>query len=195
MSNAVSDQEFISRANADYIEQIYQQYQKDPDSVDGRWAVFFAGLEASGNGDNGHHAAQTVSLRRVGAAAPEPSIGAFDLIHSYREYGHLIANLDPLGHNNLAHPLLEPSEFGFTDADLDRVVDCPTFKGTERVKLQELIRMLRATYCGTMGVEYSEIVNKEQRTRLEEHIEPTLNQPALSRDDRKRVLTSLTAAE
>src|SRR5262245_283563 len=123
MSDGISDQDFINRANAEYIEQLYRQYQSDPDSVDGRWAVFFAGLEASGTGGNGRHVSQ-VSLARPVAAAPEPSIGAFDLIHSYREYGHLIANLDPLGHNNLAHPLLEPSEFGFTEADLDRVVDC-----------------------------------------------------------------------
>jgi 2-oxoglutarate dehydrogenase E1 component len=195
MSNGVSDQEFVSRANADYIEQIYRQYQSDPDSVDGRWAVFFAGLEASGNGGNGRQAAPAVAALPRTAAAHEPSIGTFDLIHSYREYGHLIANLDPLGHNNLAHPLLEPSEFGFGEADLDRVVDCSLFKGCERAKLQELIRMLRMTYCGTIGLEYSDIVDKAQRTWLEEHIEPNLNQPTLSRDDRKRTITALTAAE
>ena len=45
-----------------------------------------------------------------------------DLVHSYRELGHLIANLDPLGHNMSHHPLLELSEFNVDDSDMDRVV-------------------------------------------------------------------------
>ncbi len=195
MKNGIADQDFINRANAEYLEQIYEQYENDPDSVDGRWAVFFAGLDSTGNGSgNGHVVAHVQpSLARVETSAP--TIEVFDLIHSYREYGHLIANLDPLGHNSSSHPLLEPSEFGVGDTDLDRAVDCPTFKGCDRVKVRELIRLLRAIYCGTIGVEYTDIFDKDQRTWIEERIEPTLNRPLLSKEERTHIFASVAAAE
>ena len=184
----VTNLDFINRANADYVDGLYQQYLRDPASVGPHWALFFAGFEAAGG--NGAHAA---------AVRPEPTlernIGIFDLIHSYRELGHLIANLDPLGHNQTSHPLLEPSEFGFTDADLDRVVDCPTFKGCTRTTLRDLIARLRATYCGTLGVEHMDILDKDQRTWLQERMEPTLNQPQLSAEDRQRILFRVAAVE
>jgi 2-oxoglutarate dehydrogenase E1 component len=184
--NAVSNLDFINRANADYVDALYRSFLRDPASVDERWALFFAGFEAAGG--NG--------TRTLAAPAPSaPPLGVFDLIHSYRELGHLIATLDPLGHNQTSHPLLEPSEFGFRDADMDRVVDCPTFKHCTRARVRDLIELLRATYCGTIGVEFSHIADKERRDWLLERIEPTLNQPQLGDEHRKRVLASLTAAE
>jgi 2-oxoglutarate dehydrogenase E1 component len=184
----VANLDFINRANAAYVDALYQQFLKDPGSVDERWALFFAGFEAA-NG-NGAHAA-------AGAVPPttEPNIGVYDLIHSYRELGHLIATLDPLGNNPTSHPLLDPSEFGFREADLDRVVDCPTFMGRTRAPLRELIDLLRATYCGTLGVEFNHIADKDRRRWLQGRMEPTLNRPQLSADERKQILQSLTAAE
>ncbi len=180
--------DFINRANADYVDGLYQQYLRDPASVDAQWAYFFAGFEAAGG--NG--------ARATGASAAEPTtehIGVFDLIHSYRELGHLIANLDPLGHNQTSHPLLEPAEFGFSAADLERTVECPTFKGCARTTLRDLIARLRATYCSTLGVQHLDIADKEQRDWLQERMEPTLNRPDLNGEDRLRILSRLTAAE
>src|SRR5512139_2267111 len=110
-----SELDLVNRANAAYVDQLYQQYLRDPRSVDERWAWFFAGFEAaSGNG---------AWQATAGTAAPaERQIGIYDLIHSYRELGYRVANLDPLGTYPTRHPLLELSEFGFVDADLDRVV-------------------------------------------------------------------------
>jgi 2-oxoglutarate dehydrogenase E1 component len=180
--------DFINRSNAEYVDHLYRQYRRDPASVDERWALFFAGFEAAGNGAG---AAKAEASRPLAAR----NIGVFDLIHSYRELGHLIADLDPLGHNQPTHPLLHMSEFGFGDADLDRVVDCPTFKGCTRTTLRELIGLLRATYCATVGVEYMDIADKAQRVWLQERMEPSGNQPALSPEDRKHILSRLIAAE
>jgi 2-oxoglutarate dehydrogenase E1 component len=185
--NVVRDLDFISRANADYVEELYRQYLDDPAAVDERWALFFAGFEvARGNG---------APAAIITAPASERIVGVFDLIHSYRELGHLIANLDPLGHNQSSHPLLELSEFGFTEADLDLVMETPSFKARKRATLRELVALLRATYCGTLGVEYMDVTDKDQRTWLQERMEPTLNQPQLSADDRKHILYALSAAE
>ncbi len=186
----MSHLDFINSANAEYVDELYRRYLRDPNSVDPSWALFFAGFEAARE-----------PLRRI-AEAPVTSatsatqhIGVYNLIHSYREIGHLIANLDPLGHNPASHPLLEPAEFGFSDSDLDRYVETPTLKGCEGASLREVIERLRATYCGTLGVEYMDTPDKAQRSWLQEHMEPTLNRPQLSNEDRKALLHRLMQAE
>src|SRR5438094_5914956 len=134
-------------ANKDYVAEQYRRYKADPRSVGEEWALFFAGFElgASGNG-----AAVGGVAAGVPAATSAPVIGVFDLVHSYRELGHLVADLNPLTPKPAGHPLLEPSEFGFGDEDLDRVVSCGGFRGCSRASIRDLIARLQATYCGTL---------------------------------------------
>src|SRR6185503_275198 len=175
--------DFINRANAEYIDLLFQKYQSDPRSVDAYWRAFFAGFEAGGG-------------RQIGTAAG--SVGPMsyeDLVHAYRELGHFVANLDPLGHNRPAHPLLELSEFGLTINDLDRQVGSGTFLGQTDGTLRDLIEKLRATYCGTIGVEFMEISDKAQREWLVQRMEPALNRPAVSRDEAKSILYQIVAAQ
>jgi 2-oxoglutarate dehydrogenase E1 component len=176
------DLDFILRANPDYVEELYRQYTRDPGSVGADWAHFFAGFEFGNDG------------RATSARQAERVIGVFDLIHSYRELGHLIANLNPLGGNLTEHPLLALDEFGFTEAELDRVVQCPSFKGCTQASLRELIDLLRATYCGTLATEYMYISDKAQREWLQERMEPTRNQPVLTTEDRLHILGKVSAA-
>jgi 2-oxoglutarate dehydrogenase E1 component len=172
----------IARANPSFVEGLYREYQRDPKSVDERWALIFAGYEfarAAGAAGDG--------------AGPGPSIG--DLVHSYRELGHVIADLDPLGHSPRAHALLSLEEFGFTQGDLDRVVPWEPFRGGERGPLRELLSALEQTYCGTLAVEYLGIADKTRRDWLQEHMEPARNRAGLSADDRRAILDRLIAAE
>ncbi|HUI26122.1 MAG TPA: 2-oxoglutarate dehydrogenase E1 component [Candidatus Kryptonia bacterium] len=185
----MSSLDFIQRANPDYVEDLYRRYLADPGSVDAQWALFFAGFElARSNGASPAKLATPVE-------AHGPGTSVFDLIHSYRELGHLIANLDPLGHSPRQHALLDPAEIGVEESDLDRVVDCSRFRGLTTATVRELIAALHATYCESLGVEYMEIADKEQRDWLKERMEPCRNRPALSVEQRKRVLTKLIEAE
>jgi 2-oxoglutarate dehydrogenase E1 component len=200
----MSSLENLALANKDYVAELYRRYQEDPASVDPQWALFFAGFELGT--DRGNGAAEAVPAT-VAAAAPgavpagiaepsaEPVIGVFDLVHSYREIGHLVAHLNPLGPPPGTHPLLEPAEFGFSEADLDRTVSCGNFRGCSRATIRELTERLRATYSRTLGVEYMHIQDPEQRVWLQERMEPSLNDPALSHEERLRVLDDLTLAE
>src|SRR6185436_20564221 len=70
--------------------------------------------------------------------APGKFMQIGDLVHSYREMGHLVANLDPLGHNMEHHPLLELSEFNIDEADLSRVVTAEGFRGGVRATVGEI---------------------------------------------------------
>ncbi len=180
----------VALANKDYIAELYRRWQDDPASVGEEWALFFAGfdLAAGGNG-----AALAPVAAAVPAAATAPAVQ--DLVHSYRELGHLAADTNPLEPPPTGHPLLDPAEFGFGPDDLDTVVDCAPFRGLDRAPLRELIARLRETYCGTIAVEYLHIQDAEQRRWLQERMEPTFNRPALTAADRDRILNDLIAAE
>ncbi|HXH00382.1 MAG TPA: 2-oxoglutarate dehydrogenase E1 component [Sphingomicrobium sp.] len=104
--------------------------------------------------------------------AAEDSIRAMMLIRSYRVRGHLAAKLDPLG---LAHhevpPELTPSFHGFTDADLDRKIWLGGALGFNDASLREIVPVLEANYCGTLGLEYMHINDLAERRFLQERME------------------------
>jgi 2-oxoglutarate dehydrogenase E1 component len=167
----------IVRANPEYVEALYQDYVRDPQSVDERWAMVFAGYD----------------LARRTAPRPGPDIA--ELVHSYRELGHLVADLDPLGGSPREHPLLRLSELGFSDRDLDRVVDWAPFKEGGRGPLRDLVAALAQTYAGSLGVEYLAVADKERRVWLQERIETTRNRPQLTAEQRRATLERLVTAE
>jgi 2-oxoglutarate dehydrogenase E1 component len=174
--------DFINRANAEYIDLLYQRYQTDPRSVDAYWRAFFRGVRGGG----GRQIVRTTGpraqrIRRPGSRLPR--------------VGALRGKLDPLGHNRPAHPLLDLSEFGLTLNDLDRQVGSGTFLGPTDGTLRDLIEKLRATYCGTIGVEFMEISDKAQREWLIQRMEPTLNRPPVSREEAKSILYQIVAAQ
>jgi 2-oxoglutarate dehydrogenase E1 component len=170
----------IARANPDYVDALYRQWRHDAASVDERWALVFAGY------DLGCRAARPGDGRALDVA---------DLVHSYRELGHLVADLDPLGTSPRSHPLLRLEEFGVDPSDLDRVVDWAPFSGGGRGPLRDLVGALAETYCGTLGVEFLAIPDKPRRAWLRDRMEPRRNHPELSSDDRRAILGELIAAE
>jgi 2-oxoglutarate dehydrogenase E1 component len=200
-SNRVSPLDLVTGMNSLAIDELYERYRQDKNSVDPQWAYFFAGFELAGRNGRGTSAATAPAEppqpeeSQPTAAISSPDLQIADLIHNYRELGHLIADLDPLGHNMTQHAFLDLAEFGLSEADLDRTVKPGNFRGPNCGTLRQLIQGLRSTYCGTFAVEYMDIRDPEQRTWLQEQMEPTLNKPALSKDDRKRILSRLVAAE
>ncbi len=175
--------DLLNRANADYLDRLYDQYQRDPRSLDASWQAYFAGFD-----DAGGRTAPRES-------APPLTIGVQNLVHSYRELGHFVASLDPLGHDRPSHPLLELSRFGMSDVDLDMEVGKADFYGETNGTLRDLIAKLRACYCGTIGVEYMNIADKAQREWLARQMEPILNKPAFSPEESRAILYQLVAAE
>ena len=117
------------------------------------------------------------------AAAPAPSqdaiiraasdsIRAMLLIRTYRVRGHLAANLDPLGLSHREMPDDLKTEYhGFSDADIDRPVYLGGTMGLEWATVRELVDILRANYCGNVGLEYMHIADVEERRFLQERME------------------------
>ena len=114
---------------------------------------------------------------------------------AYREFGHLIAQIDPLGRNAHEHPLLELSAVGLSDSDLDQPADGNPFQGEFKGTMRELVDVLRETYCGTLGVEYMNIPDRAQREWLQQQMERNRNHPSLAAEDRISILRDLLTAD
>lgn len=175
--------DFLNRANAEYIDELYERYQTDPSSVDEVWQAYFKGFD---DGDAHSPAA---------SSGVSPSLGIHELVHSYRELGHFVARLDPLGRPRDEHPLLDLKRFGMSEADLDMLVGKADFLGETDGTLRDLLAKLQATYCGTIGVEYMGISDKTQREWLTQRMEPILNRPQFNYEDCKALMFQLVAAE
>ncbi|MCL6739616.1 2-oxoglutarate dehydrogenase E1 component [Sphingomonas sp. RB56-2] len=104
--------------------------------------------------------------------AADDSIRAMMLIRTYRVRGHLAANLDPLGLVQRELPAdLTPAYHGFTEADLDRKVYLGGALGFEQASMRQILPVLQANYCGTVGLEYMHINDLEERRFLQERME------------------------
>ena len=128
--------------------------------------------------------------------ATRDSIHALMLIRAYRARGHFHANLDPLGlepHRNEAE--LEPSSYGFTDADMDRRIFLDRVLGLEFATLREILGILRRTYCQTLGVEFMQISDPAQKGWLQERIEGADKEITFTREGRRAILNKLVEAE
>src|SRR5437773_9880747 len=108
----------------------------------------------------------------AGAASRDgaPALDVAEIVPSFRELGHLVADLDPLGHSPREHPLLGLRELGLAERDLDREVDWAPFAPGRRGPLRALVAALRATYAGTFAVEYMAIADKIRREWIRERV-------------------------
>ncbi|HUC69253.1 MAG TPA: 2-oxoglutarate dehydrogenase E1 component [Stellaceae bacterium] len=215
---------FLNGANATFIAELYARWLEDPAAVDESWRSFFGDLaeeapallkELEGPGwgrerghviANGHGngeaavAAAPVAAPALPGVAPGQAtldaLRALSLIRAYRVRGHLLADLDPLGLVRLAsHPDLEPSTYGFTEADYDRPIFVNGVLGFETATLREILAALKATYCGHVGIEYMHMQELEQRQWIQARIEVPRNQTEFTREGKRAILERLTVAE
>jgi 2-oxoglutarate dehydrogenase E1 component len=212
MSQSLADQlatTALSGGNADFIEDLYEQFLRDPGTVDPAWREYFKSLGSTG--DIAHGPIRERLLARVqhsptAAAAPRnPSDGASAkqgavsrLIQVYANRGHLIAKLDPLGLQERAKPyVLDLEYFGLSDADLD----AEFFTGSrnrvipERATLRKILADLKFIYTDTIGAEFAHVSDSEERLWLQDTFQVGRMQWRFSAAEKRNILWQLTAAE
>jgi multifunctional 2-oxoglutarate metabolism enzyme len=116
-----------------------------------------------------------------------------ELIHAYRVRGHLMADTDPLEYKQRKHPDLDINQHGLTLWDLDRDFATGGFGGKPRMKLREILGVLRDSYCRTIGIEYMHIQNPEERAWIQARVERP--HPRAQHDEQVRILSRLNVAE
>ncbi|HEY0800961.1 MAG TPA: 2-oxoglutarate dehydrogenase E1 component, partial [Steroidobacteraceae bacterium] len=185
MSQSLADQlatTALSGGNAGFIEDLYEQFLRDPGAVDPAWARYFEGLQGNGN-EIAHGPIRERLLARVlqpptpaapagqsdGASAKQGAVSR--LIQVYANRGHLIAKLDPLGLQERAKPyVLDLQYFGLSDSDLDTEF----FTGSrnhaipERATLRNILKDLKFIYTDTIGAEFAHVSDTEERLWLQD---------------------------
>src|SRR5690554_2878931 len=203
----------LSGGNASYVEELYELYLHDPNSVAEEWRSYFDKLpQTSGTGSDISHSTirehflslaknprrpQAVSGGQVSSERDKKQVGVLRLIQAYRMRGHQASNLDPLGlWQREAIADLTLAEYGLTEADLDTVFRTGELQiGKEEAPLREILDALKSTYCGTIGAEYMHIVDSAQRRWFQQRLESVRGKPQHSAESRRHLLERLTAAE
>jgi 2-oxoglutarate dehydrogenase E1 component len=181
--------------NLPFVDEVYERYRTDPSSVDASWRhLFESGVPAPTptNGVQRHQAPQAVAL----PVPRDRDARVFGLVNNYRVRGHLEAQIDPLGHmKREPHPGLDPHAWGLTDAEMEQVFGSGGLFGVSEAPLREILRRLRETYCGSIGVEMMHMVDVDRRIWLQQRMEPTLNKPPLDHATSVFILERMAAAE
>ncbi len=129
--------------------------------------------------------------------ATRDSIKALMMIRAYRARGHLAANLDPLGldEGREPQPELDPATYGFGPADLDRPIYIDNVLGLEYATVNQMVDLLRRTYCGTFAVEFMHISDPAEKAWLQARIEGPDKEIAFTSEGKKAILQKITEAE
>ena len=201
MNQSLADQlatTMLYGGNASFIEDLYEQFLRDPATVESAWRTYFAALSAGSKGEVAHgpirdqvtaRTAQRAGAgSRNGASSDESGAkqGAVSrLIQVYAYRGHLNAKLDPLGMQQMTKRyVLEPAYFGLTDADMERefFTGSRTPELPKRATLRTILATLTQIYMDTIGAEFAHVSDTEERRWLQV-------------DEKKNILWQVTAAE
>lgn len=205
----------LSGGNAEYVEQLYDQYLSDASEVPEEWREYFDSLPtiAQENGSDVSHREIQEYFRKLGKTSrfmpvlsndvvvnsehENKQVQVLHLISSYRVRGHQKAALDPL---SLMHRERVPDlELGFHDlspADNSTVFQTGSLHiNRDTASLREIVEALENIYCGSIGYEFMHMVDLEQKQWIQKRIEPKLGNPGYASDVRRHLLERLSAAE
>lgn len=208
------DSSHMAGANAAYVEELYEAYLEEPQSVSDSWRQVFdslpkvEGAELEKNhsvirdqfkklASLGPTARMTIPSQEGATSSDGRQVKVLQLINAYRFRGHQHANLDPLGlwqqprvrDLELAHHNLSEDDF-----DIRFNTGSYAYNG-ESMSLGDLFKSLNRTYCGSIGAEYMHITDTEQKRWLQQKIESVQAKPEISTDKKKQILKDLVAAD
>src|SRR5271166_2692436 len=214
MSQSLADQfaaTALSGGNAAYIEDLYDRYLQDPNSVDPVWREYFERLHTGARNEVAHGPIKMRLLDRARqAAAPAAPAdrptdmasakqGAVSrLIQVYANRGHLVAKLDPLGLQAPTRPyVLDLAYFGLSDADLDTefFTGSRTQDFAKRATLREILEVLRFVYTDTIGAEFAHVSDTDERLWLQDRFQSARTRWRFTVEEQKNILWQVTAAE
>ncbi len=177
---------YMSNADSAVIEDMYNQFLADRNSIDSEWQRFFDGFDFSREqgGDETHEAPE--SFRK--------EIAVSNIIGAYRQRGHLFSNTNPVRPRRKHDAPIELEDFGLLESDLDTVFQAGIRIGLENTTLREIIDHLKQTYCRTIGVEYVDMRPREAVTWLQKKMEGCRNTPNFSAEEKKHLLHKLNQA-
>lgn len=190
----MNDFSFVSNAHPSYIENLYQEYQANPASVEAGWRTFFKGFDYA-SAANGHESSAAAASGSLDQSQLEKEINVLAIIKAYRNRGHLRSTTNPIRARRDRRANLDLNDFSLDQSDLDRVFGASIEVGLQNATLQQIIDKLEKIYCGNIGFEYHHIQDRNKRRWIRERVENHDPESfGLSPEKKKRILEKLNGA-
>ncbi|TXR53439.1 2-oxoglutarate dehydrogenase E1 component [Reinekea thalattae] len=218
MRNASMEEQWLSShlsgGNQTYLDEMYEAYLQDPNSVPEQWRTIFDKLPSVSEevttdtphkpvrdhyllmGKSPKLATDTLAPSLV-TEHERKQVRVHQLATAYRLRGHQRSDLDPLGLKKQSSvPDLDPKYHGLSMADMETIYQCANlYIGRQEAPLKDIIGAMEQTYCGSVGAEFTHIVNTSERRWIELRMESVRSNPEFSVDARKHILERLCAGE
>jgi 2-oxoglutarate dehydrogenase E1 component len=194
----MKDFSYITSSSPAFVESLYNDYLKDPSSVDPDLKKFFEGFDfALGNGLPGKNG-KSPAKSDTESVAPSTATGAdwmqelkvYRLILGYRNKGHLIAHTNPIRERKDRGANIDLAFYGFTEADLDKTFQAGRLLGLEDATLKNILKHLETAYASNIGVEFKYISDQRKVDWITNEVEKGMLQPLLL-SKKKRILQKL----
>jgi 2-oxoglutarate dehydrogenase E1 component len=211
---------FLAGNNVEFINELYADYLSDPKSIPESWKLFFEGLgddrkliyenlkgpswspekKNIKNLDNEKQNQEQQTLNSLDTQdikqATKDSVRSIMLIRAYRIRGHLIADLDPLSlQEEKEHPELKPETYGFTKNDYNRKFFLDGVLGLQYADLNQILKILKKTYCSTIGYEFMHMGDPEEKAWIRNRIEGPEKEIKFTENGKKAILNKIIEAE
>ena len=205
---------YLFGGNAPFIEDLYETYLENPEAVTPEWRRYFDQMQQqSGGVRDVAHAPVVESFIRLAkkrgngngyahaptgavATVEKKQVSVLQLINAYRFLGVRHASVDPLKRfEKPIVPELDPAYYGLTEADMNLVFNSGSLVGPDQMPLREILRAVKETYCGSIGIEYMYITDTQVKRWIQQRFEGIRSQPSYDADFKRHILERLTAAE
>ena len=151
----MKDLSFLANASPAYIEQLYLEFHKNPESIDEQWRQFFAGYDFA-------QSDKPLSSHTDNSAILEKEFAVMSLIHGYRSRGHLLSNTNPIRKRKDRKPFLQITDYDLHTDDLNYQSQAGGELGLQNAVVRDIIARLQTVYCGSIGFEYSYIEDRQR---------------------------------
>lgn len=182
---------FLGNSEIDYIDELYQSYKKDPNSVEETWRTFFQGFDfASAN----FPIKQESSENLPASESMSKEFNVMNLIQAYRQRGHLFTKTNPVRTRRKYFPTLDIENFDLAESDLETPFHAGKEIGIGIAKLKDIVSHLQETYCKSVGAEYVFVRHPQMLRWLQKKMESSKNTPQFTDEQRKHIYYHLKMA-
>jgi 2-oxoglutarate dehydrogenase E1 component len=185
----MKDFQYITNAHPNYIENLYQDFVKDPNSVEVDMRKFFEGFDFAVTNNTSVNGV-SANGNGVVITSLDKEFGVYQLIQAYRKKGHLVAKTNPIRERKDRHANLDLKNYSLSEADLSTSFEAGRFVGLGKALLSDIVAHLQKCYTQHIGVEYSTLNDMKKIEWLANAVENTLLKP-LSLQQKKRILEKL----
>ncbi len=184
--SVMKDFSFITASHPSYIENLYFDFKKDPESIDGELRKFFEGYDfaVSRNGT------EEAGVASVSSESLIKEFGVYQLIQAYRKKGHLIARTNPIRERKDRRANLSLDNFGLSESDLDSNFEIARIAGMPDTQLRKILEHLKKCYASSVGIEFDSVNDPKKIQWIINAAEKLMLRP-VAMDQKKRILEKL----